>query len=461
MSLSAPNERESARGTQTASTRLWLVPLLLFLGVAVVYGLTVRHSDWSWDTYTANFASWHLVHNGSPWIDGVDVHGLSGTSQAYVWIKESADGHTVVARFPGVVAISVPAYFIARPDHMTVVPAAITVAVTSALSIMLMFLALRRYVGTTHVVVASCALAFATPIWSISADATWPHTVTVLGIAGMAYGAATERWWLVGLFGGVTLWGRLHAALVVAFVGVLLAIHRRNPRLLLAVGGVSAVFLALLCLWTHWMYGSWNPTASYGGGVFDVRPTGALQVGNQLGMWIAPDRGILVWTPALLFLAPTVKGNWRHLPDWARYLLVGGFLYTVVQAWLIVFTGGDHFYGYRLGLEFLVCATPAYVIAMRRPDPLARALMPSILTLQLCAFAVGAVFENQLLPEDRAWTDNSFLLAMRDFWPVGPSLVATMLVIVILMQVRRHRARAGDQRQGPETLLEATSSTRV
>ncbi len=59
---------------------------------------------------------------------------------------------------------------------------------------------------------------------------------------------------------------------MVAFVGVLLAVHRRNPRIVVVIGAISALFLALLCLWTQWMYGSWSPTASYGGGLFDVGP---------------------------------------------------------------------------------------------------------------------------------------------------------------------------------------------
>ncbi len=51
-----------------------------------------------------------------------------------MWIKEAANGHTVISRFPGVVAIGLPAYAIARPDHMTVIPGRDHGRVASALA---------------------------------------------------------------------------------------------------------------------------------------------------------------------------------------------------------------------------------------------------------------------------------------------------------------------------------------
>ncbi len=434
--------------------RSWRLPLLILVGTFFVFALTARHGGGSWDYYTANYASWHLVHTGSPWIDGVTIPDLSSDPEASTWIKQAANGHTVITRFPGVIAISLPAYALASPESMTVIPGAMTAAAASALTIMLMFLALRTRMPVRHAVVACLALAFATPVWSISADAVWPHTVTLLGIAGMAWASSTERWWLVGVFGGIALWGRLHAAIIVAVVGVLLGWRRREPRITLVIGGISAAFLGLLCLWTRWMYGSWSPTGSYGGDTFAVGPQGVQLVVSQLGMWIAPDRGILVWTPVLVLLAPALFRGWREVPDWARSLLIGGLVYTILQAMLITFTGGDNFYGYRLGLEFLVCATPAYAFTVGHAGRTARALLLPVLALQFCAFAIGAVFNSAFLPEEEAWVDNGFLFAMREMWPVGPILVAAVLAYAVLLQVHlRRRSRAqGDQPAAPATV---------
>jgi len=438
--MSGPEPLHVADVRRLLTTRPWVLALAVLVVPFLMFALTARHGGGSWDYYTANYASWHLVHTGSPWIDGVSIPELSDDPEAGTWIKEAANGHTVIARFPGVIAIAMPAYWIAHPSSMTVVPGALTAATASALAVLMMFLALRTRMPERRAAAAAALLAFATPVWSIAADAVWPHTVTLLGICGMAWGAATRRWWLIGLFGGVALWGRLHAAILVAFIGVLLGWRRRDPRVTLAVGAISGLFLLLLCLWTRWMYGSWNPTASYAGGVFGVGPHGTGRITNQLGMWIAPDRGILIWTPVFALLAPALVRGWREITDWARGLLVGGFAYTLLQAWLITFTGGDNFYGYRLGLEFLACATPAYAFTADRAGRVARALLPSLIALQVCAFAIGAAFNSAFLPEESAWTDNGFLFAMRELWPVGPFIVTVVLACVVVIQLRRRRS---------------------
>src|SRR6476620_40603 len=126
MPLPEPLRRAVRR--DVLSKPAWLVPWVLLAVLFVVYALTARHGGGSWDYYTGNYASWHLVHTGHPWLDGTTIPGLTGDPEASTWIQVAANGHTVVRRFPGAVAISLPAYWIAQADSMTVVPAAITAA---------------------------------------------------------------------------------------------------------------------------------------------------------------------------------------------------------------------------------------------------------------------------------------------------------------------------------------------
>ena len=62
-----------------------------------------------------------------------------------------------------------------------------TAALASALASDVMFLALRTRISERRAAAACLVLGFATPVWSVAADAVWPHTVTLLGIAGMAW----------------------------------------------------------------------------------------------------------------------------------------------------------------------------------------------------------------------------------------------------------------------------------
>ena len=413
--------------------RAWALPLLVFLGLLAIYVLTARHGAGSWDYYTGNYASWNLVHTGHAWLDGSTMPGLEGDPQSPTWIRTDEEGRTIIRRFPGVVAITLPAYWIAQADHMTVVPAALTAAVATAGALVLMFLALRRLVPSSHALVACVVLGLTTPVWTIAADALWSHTVCILGIAGMAWASATRRWWLVGVFGGVTLWGRLHAALVVAVLGLVVGWARRSPRITAVVGLWSLACLGLFSAWTKWWNGSWNPMESYGSDVIaEVQVTGWHHVSSVLTLFVAPDRGIFIWTPVFALMLPALVRGWSEVPDWARGLLFGSLAYVLFQGWIGPGHGGDSFYGYRYSLELIVGAAPAYVVTAHRMGSVARRLLVPVLALQFAAFAFGAVTD-MFLTMDEVWTRNTFLVDMGKTWPYGPVLVLPCFCFALLI----------------------------
>jgi alpha-1,2-mannosyltransferase len=172
--------------------------------------------------------------------------------------------------------------------------------------------------------------------------------------------------------------------------------------------------LVLLSAWNRWMYGAWNPAAAYRTGDFaDYAGTHRLDVANQLGLWISPDRGLLVWTPLLLVLTPALFRGWRELPDWAKWLLVGGLSYHVLQGFMNRFSGGDVFYGYRLGLELLACAAPALALSAHRVGPLGKRLLVPVGILQFAMILVGAASNASYVGADQVWTRNSFIEGLR------------------------------------------------
>jgi alpha-1,2-mannosyltransferase len=414
------------RAASPVGRAAWGLPVLLFLGLSLLFGATAQTSTKvSVDVYSSSLAAWRIATTGAPWLDDVDtsrIEGYGDVDDEVVFIRTAENGHRVSHRLPGPVAGAVPAYLLAggsdSPEDFSLRPEALTAAVLTAGAMTLFFLAVRRRLGDRDALAATLVLALTTPIWSVGANALWPHTVAVLGLCGMAWAAARERWWLVGLFGGVALWGRLHAALIVAVVGIGVAVVRRRPSIAVRVGVASALFLALASLWTHWMYGTWNP----GGGGYSLSPagtvsgdrydTGASPVLNQLGLWISPGRGILLWTPVLLLLLPALLRAWRTLPDWSRWLAIGGVAYTLVQGQLNYFTGGGAHYGYRLTLELLVCVAPAVAFSAHRAGRVARALVGPVLGVQLAVIALGAVLDGPAPADPPGWTENGFGLAV-------------------------------------------------
>ena len=112
---------------------------------------------------------------------------------------------------------------------------------------------------------------------------------------------------------------------------------------------------------------------------------------NYLGFFVAPDRGLLVWSPVLLLLAPAIARTWRTTPDWTRWLAVGGLVYTFVQLRLNYFAGGDFFYGYRHGLELVTCLVPVAAVAYERSSRRTQVAICVLVVLQFAAISLGAV----------------------------------------------------------------------
>lgn len=291
-----------------------------------------------------------------------------------------------------------------------------------------------RRVGTLAAATAALVFAFATPMWSVAANALWTHTVTTLGITGMAWASDRQRWWLVGVFGGIALWGRVHVSLIVAVLGLGLAYYHRRPAIAILVGGVSGLAMGLATLWTRWVYGTWSPTGGYSAPGYLSRvqdgfhDTWNERIANEFGLWFSADRGIFVWTPVLLLLVLALIRSWRGLPRWSTVLLAGGLLYTCVQGWFSGFHGGDTFFSYRLGLEFLACATPAFVMAVASAGAFARALLGPVLGLQFGMIGIGAVTDYMYLPVSAAWSQNSLLVAVRE----QPTLTVLLFLCVMI-----------------------------
>lgn len=389
-----------------------MTPVLVFLGVTITFLLSAAYNTASGDVATANAASWQLATTGSPYLDEVDLPFLEEHPLRDVWVVESPDGRELIGRSPGAVAPAIPAYYLFGQGDFTLVPGAVTAAIITGFSVLLMMLALRQVLTGRNLVLATLAFGLTTPVWSVAANGMWPHTITVFGIAGMAWGASTQRWWVVGIFGGITLWGRLHCALIIAVLGILLSWRSKDMRILVATAVPSSALLALQGAWTRWIYQSWNPTASYDTGPFqDYAATNLVSPVNFLGFLIAPDRGMLFWTPLLLLFVPALQRAWRDLPPWTTALFWGGVVYTVVQGIFNRFSGGDAFYGYRITLELLACSVPMLAFAAPRMGRIARVLFGPVLALQALMIAAGAVRDTLKSSVDEVWTRHSFFSA--------------------------------------------------
>lgn len=432
------------RGTRWAA---WL-PVLVFLGTALIYSATISRLP-SYDATTANMVSWNIANTGSPDVRLTDFPGFNGLSTRGGWLVHDAHGHEMIGRAPGVIAASIPAYLLAGRGAFSVVPGALTAALLTAAAMAWLFWLLDRLVPTRVALQAVLVLGFTTPVWTVAADALWPQSLTLLGMVGMAVCARSDRWWLVGFWGGFAATGRLHVAIVCLVLAVGCSWQRRRWAPMLQAGAVGLLWLGTISLWTHWMYGKWDPTSGYVASRFVDYATGhRFDVVNLLGFLISPHRGLLVWTPVLLLLLPALVRGWRNLPDWTRWLAVGGGLYLLVQGMLNRFSGGFFFYGYRLPLEALVCLTPALVLSRDHCRRVARALFGPLVILQGALVIPGALTDLYTPPVD-SWTTN----ALWYWFTRKPAAIAGLVLasgLMTALAVRLAGARTVTEPAEPE-----------
>lgn len=428
--------------------------LALVALLAVAYGATFATERAANDVTSAAVTSWRIAHTGAPWLDGVDYEQYE--SPAPLWVATARNGHLVAFRSPGPIAAGVPAYLAADAigvDEYSMVPGSVTASALTVGAMVLLFAGLQQLAGTRLALGGVLALALTTPVWSVSADALWTHPVTLVGLAGMALGCVRERWWLVGVFGGIAIWGRLHTAIIVAIVGLMVGWYRRDPRIPFTVGALSAGFLGLSVVWSRWMYGTWSlaggyPVDAYVERAID-RPGSFDQLVNHLGLWTAPDKGLLIWTPAIVVLLPALVRAWRAIPLWSRAMVVGGLVYALVQGQLNGFTGGNSFYGYRLMLETLISCAPALILAVPRTTKPERLMLGGLVGLQLTAFLIGASADGGVLWQTESWTDNSFVHLAAEA-PVLWVLALTTTLVGVLLARRLDRGAATDPAPDPE-----------
>jgi alpha-1,2-mannosyltransferase len=428
------------------SAATYLLPLALFVGVFGMYFLTSAKSEVNVDAYAASAGSWRIATAGTPWMDGLDVKRLDATHgdddrRNGQWISESPNGHVTAQRMAGPIIVGVPFYWLFadgdQEEDFDLRPAALASSVLTAGTVLLLFLALRHRASPLLATAGALLFAFATPTWLVSANGLWTHTVTQLGIAGAAYAAARDRWWLVGALLGVGIFGRPHVAVIAAVVGLGVAWSRRDWRVAAKVALPSAAALGLLTGWNRWVHGVWSIGGAYGNAAeraaAGVGGYGFDQLANYLGFFVSFNRGLLVWTPVILLLLPAMIRARRSLPHWSLWLIAGGVLYTFFQLRLNHYTGGIFFHGYRHGLELLTCLVPALVWSAPGTRRVARWLLGPVIALQVGMMTALAPFESAYVIEADAWRDNSLWMLLRAYpGPIGGWLVLSLLLGVLV-----------------------------
>ena len=217
----------------------------------------------------------------------------------------------------------------------------------------------RHLAGERRALVAALAYAFATETWTVSSQALWQHGTSELAvIASLCF--LVRLWERPQRRGAMALAG-LSCALAVAFrstnvlflgavLWALIAARRKLGELAFFLAAPAAVGAALVAynLRVFGKVAGWYPMA------FD----GSLPSGLA-GLLLSPGRGLLVYTPILLFsivgLAMRLRSRTRGggPPVYLVSALFSISLLLVTGKWRLWW--GGHCYGPRLLTDILPC----------------------------------------------------------------------------------------------------------
>ncbi len=346
--------------------------ILLFLGLTVVYHANLRPVDSS-DSLGASLIPFSLILDHT-----ITLDRFAPWLQNNVWsasaVLHQAHGH-YFSSFPiGAPLLVSPLYlplaFAARhwdPGSLVIVArvaekfGAVTVA---ALSAVLLLLLLERITTAGWAWCLTLVYALATETWSISSQALWQQGPGNLAIIGCFY--CLERWsqnrmsnrwlWLCGSSAAAAF--VIRPTNVVLAFGVIAALLLTKAPLRQHVRLISVPVLAGVLL-ASYNYGIFHRLS--GGYPMNVMKGSILR--GLAGLFLSPGRGILIYTPVLLFalsalLPSAATGRRQHNPLFVT-AIVFIFLDSLFIARSIIWWGG-----YSWGPRLLTELIPALIVLM-------------------------------------------------------------------------------------------------
>ncbi len=275
-------------------------------------------------------------------------------------------------------------------------------AVVTALSVALLYLVARRFLGSGASAGLALAFAFATPLLSTASRPYWSHAWGVFFLslalwlllapargAGRTALAATALAWAV--------FCRPTFALAAAALSVLVALDAGRRRRLVVLVGTGLLWAGLFVVYSMSVYGEPAPPYFYTAQAMEKRMSVSrlLDVHPEamLGTLVSPGRGLFLFTPLFVAILVAVAWRWRRLPSRPLAAIA---VVVLVAHWKVVSSFGTWWgggcFGPRLFADvvpwFLVLAALALAAGPGGRGRLPRATAPVLVGLALAASLV-------------------------------------------------------------------------
>ncbi|HSS50246.1 MAG TPA: hypothetical protein VLX28_15010 [Thermoanaerobaculia bacterium] len=294
--------------------------LLIGLCCLLVYNANLRAIS-AGDAYPARYLPFSIWRYHSVLLDPIAPLTAQGRGGTAFWMVPVSGGHTI-SLYPLVLPVLIaPLYLPAvaylhlrgwtdgRLDHLARIMEKLSASLMAALSAALLYLLLRRRAAAPVALLLTLAYAFGTTTWVISSQALWQHGMAellVIGLLLLLTGPCTApRALAAGLLCGLIAGNRPPDVILAAALGAYGLFWAGRRAALLAAGAALPMGLVLL-----YNLGVAGHFAGGYGLMGKPRFFHHDLLSGLGGLLFSPTRGLLVFSPFLLFLVLA----WRHLP---------------------------------------------------------------------------------------------------------------------------------------------------
>lgn len=362
----SPRARPTVQVAAAAGPPTWLIAGALFLVLFAVYTVNFRLRG-AGDSIPTRLLPFSLLREGD--LDLDEFTWERNERGAPPYYLHDRDGHvySVSTVATGVVVTPLyllPAWWMARHDvsHddvrarvLVVVMERAAAAALTALSAIILFIALRRLTTWRWAVALTLVYGLGTSAWSISSQALWPHALAQLTLALLCLifiAPAPSRLALVaaGLVAALSVVNRPQTAVLAMLAFGFVAVHQRRWLLYYAATPVlAAVALAI------YNYRIFSTTL---GGYGSLSHFNGSPVEGVAGLLVSPNRGLLVFTPIMAFALWGAVRVWRvAAPPWLRWLSIAVLAHVLVHGLF-----AEWWAGYTYGPRYFCDVLPALTI---------------------------------------------------------------------------------------------------
>jgi hypothetical protein len=283
--------------------------VLLFVLIYLAYN-TVTRLNWSGDVVPAGYLPLSLILHQTVYFDSILNVAEIGPNLAYAF--PLVHGH-YVSLFPIVTPVLItPVYFISciplimfgipLDNSLIVVMAKTSATIIAALSCVFVYLTVKELFSQKTALITVFVYAFATSTWSVSSQALWQHGTVELLLILMLYlilkherEPSRTNVIILGILAGLFIFNRPpDAVLLIPVIGYIVCYDRKN----LPLYGISAAFAGFpFLMYNLLIFG--NVFGGYEQNL-DFFVFSAASIGNFAGLLLAPNVGLLVFSPVLI-----------------------------------------------------------------------------------------------------------------------------------------------------------------